>query len=210
MNLPNVITVSRILLVPVVVWLIISGRPQTAFFTFLIAGLSDALDGFLAKRYGWQTVLGAYLDPIADKALLVSIYVSLGLFGHLPAWLVIAVVSRDLLIVGAILLSWVLDRPIDVRPLPISKINTVGQILLALMVLANLGFGLDWAELNEAVSFAVATLTVLSAAAYLKAWLSHMAAYEPSRPAKLRTAGKHAAKSGPVALKQAQKHAHGP
>ena len=76
---------------------------------FLIAGLSDAADGYLAKRFGWHTELGTYLDPIADKALLVSIYVTLGFTNHLPVWLVIAVVSRDILIVGAFLLSWILS-----------------------------------------------------------------------------------------------------
>ena len=73
MHIPNAITVFRIFLTPLVIWLMIDGRMQTAFLVFLIAGVSDGLDGFLAKRYGWQTELGAYLDPVADKMLLVSI-----------------------------------------------------------------------------------------------------------------------------------------
>ena len=84
MNIPNIITVFRIFLVPLVVWLMLDGRMQTAFILFVIAGLSDGLDGYLAKKYGWRTELGAYLDPLADKALLVSIFVVLGLFSHLP------------------------------------------------------------------------------------------------------------------------------
>ena len=112
MNIPNSLTLVRIVLVPLVVWLIITHEMLAAFLLFLLAGLSDAADGFLAKRYGWDTELGAYLDPIADKALLVSIYVTLGLAGQLPAWLVIAVVSRDILIVGAVVLSWMLSRPL--------------------------------------------------------------------------------------------------
>ena len=111
-NIPNSLTLGRIVLVPLVVWLIITHEMLPAFLLFLLAGLSDAADGFLAKRYGWNTELGAYLDPIADKALLVSIYVTLGLAGQLPAWLVIAVVSRDILIVGAVVLSWMLSRPL--------------------------------------------------------------------------------------------------
>ena len=129
--LPNIITVFRIFLVPMVVWLMLDGRMQTAFLLFLVAGISDGIDGFIAKRYGWQTELGAHLDPLADKMLLVSIYVVLGLFSHIPAWLVVAVVSRDILIVGAILLSWLMNRPVPVRPLLVSKINTAGQIALA-------------------------------------------------------------------------------
>ena len=124
MNIPNTLTLGRIVLVPLVVWLIITHEMQAAFLLFLLAGLSDAADGFLAKRYGWDSELGAYLDPIADKALLVSIYVTLGFAGHLPVWLVIAVVSRDILIVGAVVLSWMLSRPLSMQPLLISKANT--------------------------------------------------------------------------------------
>ena len=114
---------------------------------FLLAGLSDAADGYLAKRYGWRTELGAYLDPIADKALLVSIYVTLGFAGHLPAWLVIAVVSRDILIVGAVVLSWMLSRPMSLHPILVSKANTFSQIVLAGLVLAELGLGLGLEQL---------------------------------------------------------------
>ena len=113
MNIPNSITLGRLVLVPLVVWLIIDHQMEAAFLLFLLAGLSDAADGYLAKRYGWNSELGAYLDPIADKALLVSIYVTLGFAGHLPVWLVIAVVSRDILIVGAVVLSWMLSRPVQ-------------------------------------------------------------------------------------------------
>jgi len=178
LNIPNIITVFRIFLVPLVVWLMLDGRMQTAFLLFVVAGLSDGLDGFLAKRYGWQTELGAYLDPLADKALLVSIYVVLGLFSHLPVWLVLAVVSRDILIVGAILLSWMLARPVPMRPLLISKANTVGQITLAAVVLGNLGFSLGIHLTVSVLVWVTGVLTVLSAAAYLVTWLSYMATYE--------------------------------
>jgi len=150
-----------------------------AFLLFLFAGLSDAADGFLAKRYKWDTELGAYLDPIADKALLVSIYVTLGLAGQLPAWLVIAVVSRDILIVGAVVLSWMLSRPLSMHPLLISKANTLSQIVLAGLVLAELGLGLGLEELVQLLIWVTGTLTIVSAAAYFVAWLRHMASYEP-------------------------------
>jgi cardiolipin synthase len=183
LNLPNIITVFRIFLVPLVVWLMIDGRMETAFILFLVAGASDALDGYLAKRYGWQTELGAYLDPLADKALLVSIYVVLGLSSQLPTWLVLAVVSRDILIVGAILLSWMLGRPVAVRPLLVSKINTVGQIVLAAMVLGDIGFSLGLEGIAGGLVWIVGGLTILSAAAYLVNWLAYMATYEePPHP----------------------------
>jgi len=178
-NIPNSLTLMRIVLVPLVVWLIITHEMLAAFLLFLFAGLSDAADGFLAKRYKWNTELGAYLDPIADKALLVSIYVTLGLAGHLPAWLVIAVVSRDILIVGAVVLSWMLSRPLSMHPLLISKTNTLSQIVLAGLVLAELGLGLGLEGLVQLLTWVTGTLTIVSAAAYFVAWLRHMASYEP-------------------------------
>ena len=95
MSIPNFITLGRVFLVPVVFWLVLSGRIQAAFVLFVVAGISDAVDGFLAKRFGWQTELGSYLDPLADKLLIVSIFIAMGVLGTLPSWLVIAVVSRS-------------------------------------------------------------------------------------------------------------------
>ena len=180
MNIPNSLTLVRIVLVPLVVWLIIDHEMTAAFLLFLLAGFSDAADGYIAKRYGWRSELGAYLDPIADKALLVSIYVTLGLAGHLPVWLVIAVVSRDILIVGAVVLSWMLSRPLTMHPLLISKLNTFAQIVLAGLVLAELGLGLGLEPVVKVLIWVTGALTILSAAAYFWAWLGHMAAYEPA------------------------------
>ena len=180
MNIPNSLTLVRIVLVPLVVWLIIDHEMTAAFLLFLLAGFSDAADGYIAKRYGWRSELGAYLDPIADKALLVSIYVTLGLAGHLPVWLVIAVVSRDILIVGAVVLSWMLSRPLTMHPLLISKVNTFAQIVLAGLVLAELGLGLGLEPVVKVLIWITGALTILSAAAYFWAWLGHMAAYEPA------------------------------
>jgi cardiolipin synthase len=177
-NIPNIITIFRIFLVPLVVWLMLEGRMQTAFLLFVIAGISDGLDGYLAKKYGWQTELGAYLDPLADKTLLVSIFVVLGIHSHLPMWLVIAVVSRDILIVGGTLLTWVLERPIKVQPLLISKVNTVGQIVLAATVLGSLGFVLELDFVILTLVWITGVLTIASAATYMVKWLSHMTSYE--------------------------------
>ena len=138
-NLPNFITIGRILLVPITVWLIISGEFLLAFGAFVAAGISDGVDGYIARRFDQRSELGAYLDPIADKALLVSIYVSLGFLKFLPAGLVILVVTRDVLIVGAVILAWVVGKPMVVAPSMASKVNTVGQIILAGVVLGLLG-----------------------------------------------------------------------
>ncbi len=173
--IPNVLTIFRLLMVPVIVLLMIEQQMMSAFVLFVIAGITDGLDGFLAKRFEWTTELGAWLDPAADKALLVSIYVTLGLFGMIPAWLVILVVSRDLLIVGGIILSWMMENPVGMKPLLVSKVNTVGQILLAASVLADLGFGLGIGQVISALVFIVAVSTILSALAYLYGWFKHMA-----------------------------------
>jgi cardiolipin synthase len=178
-NIPNALTLARIILVPLIVWLIITHEIAAAFVLFLLAGLSDAVDGYLAKRFGWQTELGAYLDPIADKALLVSIYVTLGFANHLPVWLVIAVVSRDILIIGAFILSWILSRPVTVSPLLVSKANTLAQLVLASLVLAELGLGLGLEPFVAVFIWVTGALTILSAAVYFWVWLKHMASYEP-------------------------------
>lgn len=174
MNLPNTLTLLRIILVPVVVWLIGSGRTQVAFWCFLAAGVSDAIDGYLARRLNQRTQLGAYLDPLADKALLVSIYVTLGVIGLMPNWLPILVVARDVMIVGAIILSWVMEHPVTIAPLFISKMNTAAQIALAAAVLAASGFSLDLDPAIVIGTILVAALTSLSMAAYLITWIRHM------------------------------------
>ncbi|HEY0439307.1 MAG TPA: CDP-alcohol phosphatidyltransferase family protein [Xanthobacteraceae bacterium] len=181
MNLPNLITLARILAVPVLVWAIAANQLLLAFILFLAAGVSDAVDGFLAKRFGMQTELGAYLDPLADKVLIVSIYVALGITDAAPRWLVILVVSRDIMIVGAIMLSWLIDQPVSVRPLLVSKLNTVAQILFAGLVLASLGLQFNPGWLLPVLMAAVAALTLLSVAAYVREWVRHMGASEPPR-----------------------------
>ncbi len=175
MNIPNSITMGRIILVPFVVWAITAHRFQLAFWLFVVAGISDAVDGFLAKRFKLESEFGAYLDPLADKALLMSIYVTLGIAALLPFWVVIAVVSRDLMIVGAVILSWVVGKPVDIQPHIVSKLNTLAQILLATLVLAANAFLFNASPLLEILLVAVGALTFLSAAFYLAAWMRHMA-----------------------------------
>jgi cardiolipin synthase (CMP-forming) len=178
LSIPNLITLGRILLVPVVVWAITAGEMRIAFVLFLAAGISDAVDGFLAKRFGMTTKLGAYLDPLADKAMLVSIYVALGIIEAIPRWLVILVVSRDIMIVSAVMLSWLVDKPVALKPLFVSKLNTVAQIVLACVVLAALGFDLSADLAVRVLAALVAALTLLSVAFYVREWVRHMNAAE--------------------------------
>jgi cardiolipin synthase len=179
LSIPNLITLGRILLVPIVVWAITAGEMRVAFALFLAAGLSDAVDGFLAKRFGMSTELGAYLDPLADKAMMVSVYVALGISEAIPAWLVILVVSRDIMIVGAVILSWLVDKPVPLRPLLVSKLNTVAQILLASVVLAALAFRLNAEFAVLLLIGLVAALTLLSVIFYVAEWVRHMNTASP-------------------------------
>ena len=127
-TLPNLITLARLCAVPAAVWLILQHRLDTAFLVFVGAGISDGVDGWLARVRNARSALGAMLDPVADKALLVSVYVTLAAIGVLPDWLAILVVFRDVVIVGGILVLWVLGQPPAIKPLLVSKLNTVLQI----------------------------------------------------------------------------------
>ena len=180
MSLPNIISMARLLSVPVVVYLIMGGYFTATFWLFVAAAVSDAVDGYLAKRLKQYSTLGAYLDPIADKVMLVSVFLVLGSLGHLPLWIVLLVVSRDALIVGGALLLWMLARSPRMKPLMISKVNTVCQIVLAVAVLARLGLGLPIkftvtsGAIVDILMVVVATTTLTSGASYLVAWARNM------------------------------------
>jgi cardiolipin synthase len=180
LSIPNLITLARILLVPVVVWAITAGEMRIAFVLFLAAGVSDAVDGFLAKRFGMTTELGAYLDPLADKAMLVSMYVALGIIEAVPRWLVILVVSRDIMIVSAVIVSWLFGKPIPMKPLMVSKLNTVAQVAFAALVLAALGFGFKPTPYDLILMGFVTVFTLVSVALYLVEWVRHMSTIEAS------------------------------
>lgn len=168
-SLPNIITVARLIAVPVLVWLVLADRMMAAFWVFAGAGLSDAVDGYLAKRLKAQSVLGSYLDPLADKLLLVAIYVLLGIAGHLPVWLVVLVLARDALLLGGSVLLVTGNRRQAMVPLMISKINTTLQIVLAALVLCRLGFGFpDIGIGHDIMVYAIAVTTVVSGFVYLR------------------------------------------
>lgn len=173
-SLPNIITIGRLLLVPVIVSMIVAGQWRDAFFVFLIAGVSDAADGWLAKTFDLRTELGAFLDPVADKALLMSIYVALGISKAIPATLAILVVSRDVMIVGGVIIAWLFDKPLEIRPLYVSKVNTTMQIAFAAAVLGASAFGFSSEYWFWPMTYIVAALTLASAGAYLGPWIRHM------------------------------------
>lgn len=179
LTIPNLITILRFVLVLAM----LNMRWDWAFAGFLVAGISDGVDGFIARRFNQHSKLGAYLDPMADKVLLVSVFVVMGFIGQLPLWLVVTMVSRDALIICAVLLSTVMAHPVEMKPLYVSKANTAAQIVLAAVVLGELALGLHLDPLRPALILLSGVLTVASAAAYLVAWLRHMSGYgEGSTP----------------------------
>jgi cardiolipin synthase len=166
-TLPNAITFARLCAVPAAVWLVLQHRMDAAFWVFVAAGASDAVDGWLARAFNARSKLGAILDPVADKALLVSMYVTLAAVGVLPDWLAILVVFRDLLIVGGVLVLYVLGQPPAIQPILLSKANTVLQITLAAGALLVAGFGLAAAPLIDILILGTAATTVASGAVYV-------------------------------------------
>lgn len=178
MNLANLITLGRLLAVPLVVWLIMSDNFVLTFWLFALASLSDAVDGYVAKHFDQRSDLGALLDPIADKTLIVSLFVALGAAGHLPDWLVILVVFRDLLIVGGFLLAAALAQPIAWRPLMVSKVNTTLQLFLIVVTLAQLAFRFNDRSAIGALVYLVGATTILSGGVYLVRWARGIASPE--------------------------------
>ena len=182
MNLPNCITLGRLLSVPVAVYLLMQHEYLGAFLLFVAAGVSDAIDGYIAKRFDCITQLGAVLDPLADKGLLVGVYVTLGLQEIIPHWLVVLVVFRDIMIVGGVALLFLFRLEVRMRPLVVSKVNTATQIALAAVVLAELGLRIDTGWLEPALIYAVTTTTAVSGTSYFVAWTREMAGLEPDDP----------------------------
>ena len=180
LNLANVITFARLCAVPLAFWLVVEHRIGQAFLLFVAAGLSDALDGWLARRYGGNAV-GAVMDPVADKALLVTMYITLASVGALPDWLAILVVFRDVLIVGGVVALAVIGHTVTIRPLYISKVNTLLQIVLVAITLLQGGFALRVPGLQLLLIWAVALTTLASGAVYVwnTAWGGSGAASGP-------------------------------
>ena len=158
-QLPNFLTLLRIVMVPVVIVLLYQREYSYALFIFTLAGVTDGLDGWIAKRYRLQSALGAMLDPIADKLLLVSTYAMLAMLGDIPFWLLVLVLFRDLLIVGGYWILVAMERKADIAPIWVSKFNTFFQILLVVLVLIDRS---GWVVLNGLISATVVVVVVTS------------------------------------------------
>jgi cardiolipin synthase len=169
-DIPNIITVLRIILTVPIVYLLFSARFSEALVLFFVAGVSDALDGYLAKRNGWTSRLGSILDPVADKLLLISSFLALGWLGLLPLWLIIAVLARDFVIISGAVSYHLLVGEYDMAPTLTSKINTFLQIILVLTVVFSHGLISLAPWLIDSLVYVVMFMTVASGADYVWTW----------------------------------------
>ncbi|MFC1684093.1 CDP-alcohol phosphatidyltransferase family protein [Pseudomonadota bacterium] len=169
-DIPNLISILRVFLTIPVVWALLAQEYGLALVLFAVAGISDGVDGFLAKHFRWESRLGGMLDPLADKTLLVFSYLALGWLGLIPLWLVLAVILRDVIIVAGAVAYHLRVAELEAEPRLMSKVNTFMQILLVLLVvLSQALFALPLALL-QAVIVLVLITTLLSGIDYIWIW----------------------------------------
>lgn len=169
-QLPNLLTALRLCAAPLTALFILHGRDGAALGVFAFAGLSDALDGYLARRLASASQFGVFLDPAADKLLMLASFVTLTMAGAVPLWLTAIVIARDLAIVGGVGLAWLLALPLNVEPLNIGKISTVVQVGFIGLVLLLRMLGLDQPLVVLAGAIAAGAVTVASWLAYGQVW----------------------------------------
>ena len=175
-HVPNLLTGFRLAAAPATAGLLTTGHFDAAFGIFAVAGASDAADGFLAKRFGLTSRLGSYLDPMADKALMLAAFVALNILGAVPLWLTLVIVARELLFFAAIGAALAAGAPLIIRPLLIGKVSTALQVLYITAHLAALAFGVPLQQVEPGGALVVAGVTLLSVAAYAVVWLRAMRA----------------------------------
>jgi len=176
-KIPNILSILRIVLIPLVAWLILFDYFLYALITTLIIAISDFLDGFIARVFNAQSEIGSYLDSIADKAFIISAYMLIGTQDLLPIFVIIIVISRDIIIMGAFGLSFAMNQKLDINPIRISKINTFLQFTLVILVLVNSVGIFDsiyaFNHLIDFVMYVVIATTVTSLLFYIKQWLNY-------------------------------------
>jgi cardiolipin synthase len=169
-NIPNLLTGIRILLVVPLIYVLRQENYFLSLWIIIVAGASDGLDGFLAKHYQWQSRLGSILDPLADKLLLISSFIVLALLGHLPYWLMLLVLSRDLVIILGALAYHFFIGSLEMEPALLSKLNTLCQILLIVAIIVSQLPGLEILRVVDWLIYLVALTTVLSGIQYIWHW----------------------------------------
>jgi cardiolipin synthase len=166
MNLPNILTLTRVLLIPLFVIFIINKLFEWALFTFAIAGITDGIDGLIARITHQRTELGAYLDPIADKLLLSAAFISLAIIEMIPSWLVVIVITRDVIILVGFLVMFLTSYHPKIQPSLLSKITTAFQIITILLVLM-VGYSPVFQQLSVIAIYGTTAITILSGSHYI-------------------------------------------
>ncbi|HHF7345764.1 TPA: CDP-alcohol phosphatidyltransferase family protein [Legionella feeleii] len=170
-HIPNALTLFRLVLIVPFLMLLYQQEYVNAFYVFLLAGLTDGIDGWLARHFHWQSFFGSFIDPLADKLLVASSFISLALIGELPWWLVILVFLRDLTIsIGVIAWYWLIQRKLDFEPTLLSKINTTLQITLVISCLFELAFFAFSPYLINALIVLAALTTAATYIDYVFTW----------------------------------------
>jgi cardiolipin synthase len=170
-HLPNVLTALRLAAAPLTAYLILSGEGFAALIVFVLAGLSDALDGFLARRFSLTTQFGGLLDPAADKLLMLLVLLALSANQAVPLWLAVLIIGRDIAIVLALAIAFILSLPLRIQPLLIGKISTVVQVCYIALLLLLGAFGLDLPQVTQAAAVVTGAVTLTSWAGYFLVWL---------------------------------------
>lgn len=176
--LPNAISLMRIALVAPILLLILEGGFAWALALFFVAGSSDGIDGYLAKRFDWHTRLGALLDPVADKLLVAGTFITLAYTRHIPIWLAVVVISRDVIIIGGATVYNFIVKPVQGEPTKISKLNTALQLLFLLFVLSRAGFSWPDQITITVLGAAILITVVISGVDYVWSWSTRARAGE--------------------------------
>lgn len=173
-SIANWITLVRIVLIPLFTILLINGAFEQALFVFLAAAVSDALDGFVARMFSQKTTLGSYLDPIADKLMLSTAFITLAVLKQIPGWLTVVVISRDVIIIIGVAVLFLNQMRLDIKPSIISKMTTAFQVLVILVVLSSVY--VQWpAAAKTGIVYLTLALTVVSGLHYIYRGLRHLA-----------------------------------
>ncbi len=169
-QIPNIISIMRLILVVPFVAFLLSGDYRIAFYLFTIAGISDAVDGFLARQFNWSSNFGAFIDPLADKILLVSGFVGLAWLGQMPMWVAVLIVLRDIIIMSGILGLYYVVGDISFKPTLISKLNTVLQVLLIFLILLGLSFVALPSIVINSLMFVMVLTVIFTLVDYVWVW----------------------------------------
>lgn len=169
-DIPNALCILRMLMVAPIVWLLLEGQYGWTLVLFFIAGFTDGLDGYLAKRFDWRSKLGGILDPLADKLLLVTVFMTLAWVGLAPVWLLVAVVARDLIIVSGATAYRLFIGDFEASPTRISKFNSALQLVYVLAAVADAGHGVPGRPVVDVIGYGVLATTVVSGIDYMVTW----------------------------------------